>query len=102
MGKKQAAPHAGSGGPDDVRVTGVSALMIEAKSPYAGDDKPLIVKECRRCRFCWGTQQGVGEAYCTRYPTRYYKCQKCGTTWTVRLLRNIDRIESTHTEFMDE
>jgi transposase-like protein len=42
----------------------------------------------RQCPICFhGTMNGVGEAYATRAPKTYYKCDRCGHTWTAEIKR---------------
>ena len=58
---------------------------VGSKPPPSGPpnavSEPKEPPKRRQCPVCWGGSQGVGVAYCTRKPIRYYKCQKCGYTW---------------------
>lgn len=39
----------------------------------------------RQCPTCFnGALNGIGQAYSTHGATTYYKCDRCGHTWTVR------------------
>ena len=50
----------------------------------------------RQCPICYhGDLNGVGSAYRTANPTTYYKCDRCGHTWTA-IIRRV--VTTTHRE----
>lgn len=47
-----------------------------------------IVEPHRRCPLCHeGALNGVGHAYSTQAPVTYYKCDRCGHTWSCVIRR---------------
>jgi len=54
------------------------------------------VEKHRQCPICYsGDLNGVGNAYRTSTPTTYYKCDRCGHTWTA-VIRRV--VTTTHRE----
>lgn len=53
-------------------------------------DAPKQVEPHRVCPIC-GPNGGVGNAYHSRDPISYYKCQQCGHTWSVEV-RNVETV----------
>jgi hypothetical protein len=48
----------------------------------------------RRCPSCYhGEDNGIGNAYANKNGTRYYKCDKCGFTWTALVKMEVIKIE---------
>jgi len=67
------------------------------------------VPQYRRCPLCYGDPDasahdekagmgGVGTAYATRRSTRYYKCDRCGHTWTAQITAETVKIENRQVE----
>lgn len=47
-----------------------------------------VVEPHRRCPLCHeGALNGVGHAYSTQSPVTYYKCDRCGHTWSCVIRR---------------
>ena len=52
------------------------------------------VERHRQCPVCYtGALNGVGTAQSTQRRTRYYKCDRCGHTWTATVTTTVERIE---------
>lgn len=52
------------------------------------------VKPERQCPLCYhGEDNGVGTAYSNVNGVRYYKCDKCPHTWSVRVKLEVLKIE---------
>lgn len=48
----------------------------------------------RQCPLCYhGELNGVGVSYSTQGRTRYYKCDKCGNTWTALVRIEVVQVE---------
>lgn len=43
---------------------------------------PRVVPAWRRCPICHAGYGGCGRCYSTAGTKRYYKCDRCGHTWT--------------------
>ena len=60
------------------------------------DGSRRIVEAHRQCPTCYhGPLNGIGNAYNTQAPTTYYKCDRCGHTWSA-VIRRI--VTTTHRE----
>lgn len=73
-----------------------SAVLAKNKSEPRRD-----VEKHRQCPICFPRFGGAGVAYCTRGRTRYYKCDRCGHTWTAVVEVEVTRVEHRDVE-LDE
>lgn len=53
-----------------------------------------VVEHHRQCPICHhGELNGVGTATSTQGRKRYYKCDRCGHTWTATVTTTVDKVE---------
>lgn len=53
-----------------------------------------VVEVYRQCQICYhGELNGVGTATSTQGRKRYYKCDRCGHTWTATVTTTVDKVE---------
>jgi hypothetical protein len=56
-------------------------LIDELVQAVNGTDVP----KHRQCPICFPNLGGVGNAYSSKGPRTFYKCQACGHTWTCKV-----------------